>query len=577
MQHLMSCVLAAVSVAGAVSAADLSIETVLPERTAFAVSVTGIDTVLNRLEATGVIDAAMSGTGEDLRESLLKGLPEVAQTVLRHTMRDKDPVELLRGVTFGGGIWPMDTPRGLVPIEWAAWADLGMLASPLATVIDEAFADMRSDGRVSTERIGDVDVDHYEGDARDSGAQSYWFVHQSPWVMVASSKAGMERMLAVRRGEPTDGTPLGETEAWMEASTMMGGTIGMRCVLMPEVLLDIVQMTPDGAMLGMVRPVLTTVLGRHETVAMRLDAGEDDVILELRGGTYMPDGVDGMLSLLENSDDRNLAVRQFMDTDTVVVGEYNIAFGNLTDLIDRLLSSSPLLFVGKEPFDEARPILEDFLSPLGEQVTHIVSVQHPISADSLRMLLVFEVTDRRRLEDAFSTYLSKGGFKVREFQGHQIWSMETPAILPGATAETLSLVAAGNWLLLGDDAAVESALRLLSGGATQPSWAKRMPRGLHLHGDTAAKGLVDLHGSMATMLEIEALQAGRIRTALQAEDPELWEELAGDFAEDDSTTLHQAKALASVLGVLLWSVERTETGFGFYGALTAPADEGGTR
>jgi hypothetical protein len=334
-------------------------------------------------------------------------------------------------------------------------------------------------------------------------------------------------------------------------------------------------MTSQGAMVGMARPVATTVIGRHDAWALRIDGGQDDIVLQLNGGTYMPDGVDGLLSLVVDANGRNDALRHFVDANTVAVTELNIAFDATTDLVDQLIASSPMLFMAKQPFDQVRPVLEDFLSPLGTQVTQLVSVQQPVTADSLRTLIVFEVEDERSLEDAFSKHLAQGGFKAREFQGRQIWSMQMPALVPGMPAEALAVVAAGNWMFIGDDAAVEAAIRAIGTNGVRPAWSEAMPLGIQkrLQTHAAVKGIVDLHGAFATLLEIEALKNDRIRKALQAQDPELWEELAGDMGDEDATMLHQAKSLASVLGVLFWTVERTETGFTLYGAVSASQDK----
>lgn len=569
MKFRLSCVLAAVTVSSAVSAADLRLETVLPERTAFAFSLTGVDALMERLGTSGVLEAIMEESPDDMKQAALEAMPKALQKQLIEAMGDRSPIELLKGMSMGGGVWPAGKPGGPVPIDWLAWCNLGALAQPMGEIIDEAFTELRSNGEVSTERVGGVDVDHY---GSDRGSDSYWFVHRSPLVLVSSSKAGIERMLAVLADEPVDGTPLGETETWMEASTLMAGTSGMRCVLMPEVMLDLFQMTPEGAMVGMIRPVAKTVLGGHEAIALRLDAGKDDVIIEVQGGAYMPDGVEGLLSLVENASGSNKAIKQFGDVDTVAVSEINIAFNAVTDLVDQLLASSPILYAGKQPFDQMRPLLEDFLSPLGKQVTQIVSVQQPVTADSLRSLTIVEVDDPRSLEDAFSKHLAEGGFEVREFQGRQIWSMQLPSIMPGMPAQSIAMVVAGDWMLLGDDASVEAGLRLITAVATKPAWANSMPHGLARPKDAAMKGMVDLHGSFATLLKIEALKDDRIRKALQAEDPELWEELAGDMADEDSTMLHQAKALARAMGLFLWAVQRNDRGFTFYGGITAPLE-----
>ena len=149
--------------------------------------------------------------------------------------------------------------------------------------------------------------------------------------------------------------------------------------------------------------------------------------------------------------------------------------------------------------------------------------------------------------------------------------MDMPQMMPGVPGGTVSLAAAGDWLLAGDDVAVEAGLRRVSSRGSFPSWVPAQPpAGLKMPKHAAGRGLVDLHGSFATMLEIDNLQIKRMRESLQAQDPELWEELAEDIGAEESGTLQQVKALASVLGVLAWSLERTDTGFGLVAAITTP-------
>lgn len=564
MLHVTVSSLSVVLIAAA-GAGELTVEQVLPERTAAALSITGMDALVERLTETGVLEAVMGEVEGDPREHVVDLFPDGVQRPVREVIGDRDAADLLSGVSIGGGVWPMDEPKGELPLEWVAWVEFGASAQSMGPVIDEQFESLRRERDAQTVRILDVDVDMF-----DENGLPVLTVHREGALLVASSQMAMERMLTVQAGDSVDGVPLGESETWMAAADLMGGTSGIRCIVMPEVILDIAQMSPSAAMVGMVRPVVNTVLGLHEAFALRLDAGRSDVVLEVSGGSVMPEGVDGLFSLIHNSSSMGDGPRQFMDSSTVALTEMSLDLAGLTDLIDRLLSESPLLFAARQPFDQMRPMLEGLTRPLGKSLTQIVSVDHPITADSLRSLMVIDVKDQQALEEAFAEHLTATGFKVREFQGHQIWSTQMPSMGPGMPGGSMSLVVAGGWLLMGDDRAVESGLRRLTSPGSRPDWIPTsQPAGTDMFHKPAMAGIVDLHGSFATMLEIDELQSARIRAAIQAEDPELWEELAGDFAAENDSALQKAKALGSVLGLLLWSVERTDTGFGFRGAVTA--------
>jgi hypothetical protein len=225
--------------------------------------------------------------------------------------------------------------------------------------------------------------------------------------------------------------------------------------------------------------------------------------------------------------------------------------------------------MAQEPFKEMRPRLDAVLGALGTQVAVLNTVQRPITADSLQVVGLIEVRQPQQLSDALSQSLGEFGYKARDFQGHQIWSMAMPAMVPGVPSGTTALCSAGAWLFIGSDDSVEAALRNLGGRGTFPQWPGGDGTMFFDKQPKAMLGGANLQESFGAVMEIDALQVARIRTALQQEDPELWEELADDLTGPEESPMDQLKALATVLGSVFWEVRRSDTGFTFHGHITA--------
>lgn len=544
--------------------ADLRLENALPERTAIAVDLTDTQLLFEKLQAAGILESGEGASAEDTREALIAQFPDEVAQLIAEVIGDHDPMEVLAGVQLGFGAWPTSDAPGSLPLAGSAWVNLGDIAEAAGKLIDEQLKDARQSGSVQSQSIGGVDVDLFD---KGLDGEQVFLLHRSPWVLASTTEPGMERMLDALNDEPAEGL-LGETETWMEAVELMRGEGGLRIALFPEVLLDAYQLSPDGQMIGMARPVIRDVLGRHEVFAARVDVGGDGNLLRLDGGSWMPDGVEGLLDVLENGPSNHDAVRRFGGTNMVSVTELHVQFGQITSVIEALLRSSPLLFAVQGPFKEFRPTIEAFLRPLGTHAVHFMSVVRPISADSMQSLWVVEVTDREAMADALSASLGAGGFEGRDFQGHQIWSMDMPALLPGIPAETMAIAAAGGWMFIGADASVEQALRSLGERGSEAPWIQQAPR-VATDGDATVRGMLDLQDFFGVISEIQRMQQDRIRTTLQESDPELWEELAGDMDIDNASPFEQGMQLAKQLGVFGWKLTREEYGFRLVGVVTA--------
>ncbi|MCH2138234.1 MAG: hypothetical protein MK074_04205 [Phycisphaerales bacterium] len=535
-------------------AADLRIETALPERTAIAVSLTGGADLHARLSDAGVFEA-MAGDDEDAQQvwvdALIEQMPGPVADAITQAIGDEDPFAVLSAMDIGFGAWPADVKGFALPAEGAAWMNLGDKAAELGAAIDEALNAARRQGDAESTTVRGVDVDKFIIGGPDD---LLCFAHVSPWLIAGSTESAMDHMLEVLQDGPAD-TPLGETEAWVEASAMMKGNSGLRLVAFPEVIQDLYQLSPDGQMLGMIRPVTGAVLGQHEVMSLRVSPGEGDQILNLDGGSWMPGGAVGLLLPFQQGNIASDAQRMFAGPDTVSVLRMNVDLPGLPDIVGAIIKSSPMLFMAQQPWDQMKPMVETFVKPLGTQITQISWIERPITADSMQSLFAVDVQDRQAMADALSGTLAEAGFESREFVGHEIWSITTAGMLPGAPDQTTAMAAAGGFLLFGTDASVEWALRHLGSRAAQPDWLVEAPSS----GDMAAviSGVMHLGDMLGTIQRIAELENARIARALQAEDPELWELLSEDTGDTDAW--EEAQRLAGVLGVLSWQVDREDT------------------
>ena len=543
--------------------ADLTLEQVLPERLIAASSFNDVGALLDRLDKAGIFKALGEATSEDMATYILSDLPASIRERVEAAMGDQDPQQLFKGVELGIGVWPTTGSSSPMPVELAVWVKLGENSDGWGELIETSIEDGLSDGDLKRETIAGRDL--FEMPGRGGG----FMLYRSPWIAMTTSREGMERIVHVLDDQPVD-APLGESEAWIEAVDLMGGNTGMRCLVFPEVLLDAVQTgSSEMAMLGMARPIMRSALGLHEVWALRLSPGTDDTLLELNGGFYMPEGVNGLPSLMVNGDLKNMPITQFLSENLVSIFVANIAFDKATDLAQSVLDESPMLFMAQEPFKEMRPQWDAILGALGTHVAVLNTVERPITADSMQAIGLIEVRQPQQLSDALSQMLGEVGFKARDFQGHQIWSMDMPAMVPGVPSGTTAICAAGEWLFIGSDDSVESAIRNLGARGAFPKWPGGDGGQFFGRAPKAMLGAANLQETFGVVREIEALQAARIRTALQQEDPELWEELAEDLSGNPDSTLDYFKALGTVLGSVFWDVSRSDRGFTVHGRVTA--------
>jgi hypothetical protein len=169
------------------------------------------------------------------------------------------------------------------------------------------------------------------------------------------------------------------------------------------------------------------------------------------------------------------------------------------------------------------------------------------------------------LADAIASSAPKANMEPREFQGHQIWSLDLgevmPLPLPGQS-DRVSVAVAGGSLLIGSDAAVESALRGLSSrGGNSPPWVARVLEWMPA-GSVAAWGGWDLPETMTAVAEIDRLRARKWEDEIRADDPELWEEIKGELIDEDrSAQLERLAKIAAVLGPAAWWVKSGSEGF----------------
>lgn len=561
-------------------AGELTVERVAPAESIAVMSITHLDQLLDRVESSGMLDAMGMDTLQEELENQLDALPQPWGDGLSSMMGDRSPAEVIGSMSMGGAVWMGNADEALPEVVMAGWLDMAEQAEAMGAMFEEQWEEVRSRSDVSTEQVAGRLVDVMSLSAADEASDSQvWHLREDRWVMLASAREGMERMLDVLDGRAT-AESLGESEAWISIRDMLGRDGSMRMAFFADGLARMASTGPNGMMVPMVRPTLDVAMGKIDAVAMQMGAGQGEQLMTMSGAVWMPDGPSGMTQLLSGPAAVTNATK-WAGQSCVSLMSFYMDFGGVIAWLRSVVGSNPMLMGMGQMLDQAEPDMQKLLSPLGDQVIMIESVTHPITADSLNSLTAIACQNPQALNDAMAESAPGASMTPREFQGQQIWSMDPSELLampfPMAESGTVSVAIAGQSMLMGDNAAVEQAIRSL--GDKKPATAPWLSRVMAWVGsdEVAAWGATDLREMMTTVAEIQAKQMKQFESKLADMDPELWEEIKGELeSETNSEQLERLATLSQKMGPAGWKVVATDTGFELRGVVMAadPVSEG---
>ncbi|MCH2142134.1 MAG: hypothetical protein MK077_03950 [Phycisphaerales bacterium] len=557
---------------------DLSVERVAPAEAIAVMSITHLDRILERMESSGMLDAMGMDTLQDELDAQMDQLPQPWADGLSNMMDDRSPIEMLGSMSMGGAVWMGKADEALPDVVMAGWVDLAEQAEAMGAMFEQQWEEVRSRSDVSTEQVMGRLVDVVSlTEASDEPGSSLWHLREDRWVMLASGREGMERMLDVLDGNATEES-LGESEAWISMRDMLGGDGSMRIAFFVEGLARAAGNSRNGMMVSMVRPTLDVAIGKIEAMAAQMGAGEGEELLTMSGAVWMPDGPSGLTKLLSGPAAVSGATK-WAGQSCVSLTSFYMDFSGVIPWLRDVARSNPMLMGMGQMLDQAEPQMQKLLNPLGDQVVSIASVTHPITADSLNSLTTVSCKNPQALSDAMAETAPGASMAPREFQGQQIWSVDPsealPMPFPMGESEMMSMAIAGQSVLMGDNVAVEQAIRSLGTKQTSVNpWVERVFSWIGSEEVTAWGGM-DLREMMTTVAEIQAKQMKQFESKLAQVDPELWEEIKGELeSETNSEQLERLASLSEKMGPAAWKVVSTDTGFEMRGVVMSAQQDG---
>jgi hypothetical protein len=570
-------------VCGSNAATGLRVEQVAPASAIGVFQVTDAAKMLDALQMHGLL---LQSEHEDLAtylREMAEGLPSGMTSSLNALMDAHDPIEVLSSLSLGVVAWVDRSEREEGQIAIAGWIDLGDGFEVLAPTLDSAWTKIRESPDVVTETVLGREADRIgKASADDDGGRmpaTLWHVREERLILMGNTRVAIERLLDAVDGTELDDT-LENSDEWPSVHSMLDGPQSMMMAVFIERAFEAGALFDSMGVSSMIRASYDAAIGPVRAVAL---AGgpvaapdgleQSDMLLEWSAALWMPEGQGGLLQLLSANTPR-AALPSWVGPDVVAMSRLNMSFKHIPDWLRSVVASNPMLMGVGQMLDQSEPAMRAMLGPLGRRMQTIQTLARPITVDSFQSVQVIECSDPQSLADAIAASAPKANMEPREFQGHQIWSVDLGDIMPvpGIGGGRLSVSVAGGSVLVGSDAGVESVLRGLSsrdGG--EPAWLRRV-LGWLPDEPLAAWGGWDLPETMTAMAEIERLTVKKWEDKIKSEDPELWEEIRGELVDEDrSDELERLSKITEALGAAGWWVKSSTDGFRAKGVMfTSP-------
>jgi hypothetical protein len=549
-------------------AGPLRIQEVAPDSAVAVLQVREVSDLVATLRGHGVLIDEDEADWDAYIGSVADELPSGFSVVLDGVLQETGALDLISSMSIGVATWIDDGDRGK-SLTVAGWVDFGVQAEPITTAWDAAWEEIRKRPSAVTESVLGRDVDRLQSQAdaespADPMPKDLWAVRAEGRAYISNTRAGMERLLDAADGTTFDDA-LGDSESWSAVRGMVGPHDALLFALFTERAFEAGGLFDPMGLTHMLQASTDAFIGPIRAIAVAGGTGGSDTMVEASAALWMPEGLGGLLRLLAG-DTQIGGVPKWLGPDAISVTRLNVRFKRIPDWLRQVVASNPMLMGVGQMLDQIEPAMRAILDPLDREMLMIGTLTHPISQESLRDLQVIACSNPVGLSDALTATAAESGMEPREFQGHQIWSTELdglgPLPMPGMPAGRVSLAVAADSLLVGDDAAVEAALRSIGDhGRDGPAWAGRV---LDQFPDeaVAAWGGWNLPESLIAAAEVSRLRMRAWEAELKADDPELWEEIKGELAEEaDSESTERAAKFAEALGPLGWWATSADDGF----------------
>ncbi|MCH2140040.1 MAG: hypothetical protein MK100_03295 [Phycisphaerales bacterium] len=542
----------------------LRVEDVAPPHAVAVMSLKSSSSLMERARTAGIVEDDDETAWVEMIVDVIQDGPDELSPLWEEVFKSEGAMDALSSVGMGAAIWVDPAESGPGALTIAGWIDLAEAGEQFVEAWNATWVNIREFPNVSTRTVQGRSVDVLEGDGGSERMSSgMWHAQEGALVLMSNDQRGMERLFDVLDGTVGDDA-LAHADAWQDVRDMLEGESIAECTIFIEPLFDAIAVFDDMGIGRMVQASFDAAIGPMRALSFQSGMGEGDVLAEMSGAIWMPDGKGGMLELMATMDDRG-RLPDWISPSAIAISSMHVSFGSIPDWFRGVVASNPFLMGFGQLFEQNEPTIRSMIDPLGERMLMESTVTRPLTVDSLASVMRIDCTDPRSLSDALAASAPQVGLEPREFQGHQIWStdplqgMAMP--VPGLNMGRLSMAVVGNALFLGQDGAVEAAIRA-SGttSAEMPKWLDQADA--YIPQTVCMWGARDLEAFMTTLVDIQNLQMKAWEEEVKAEDPELWEMIRGELVDEDEAAIRERLArLASAVGPLAWFVESVDSGF----------------
>ena len=574
----------------------LTIDQVAPEQTVIAVSWDGIGEMIERVMDSPA--AEMFGSMDDMSMPMVDMMPDAFGETWKESMKDKSMKELLGSINMGMAVFPViDQETTAVTIGMTMFFGLGEAAVPMGEMWDEAMKQYEEEeDSFEFIEIADVEVARVELGGDDDGEDDPFagggmspmgmsFADAAPdrmyaarldsHIIASTSRTQMERMIDVLAGRDVEGG-LGETESWEGISEYIGKD-GIRFVMLTGHLGELAKAMGQPFIVDMAKPMVVAMFGRIEAMGVSLMASEAPLLAKYRMGVLIPEGKSGLMKLFDRNSQRE-AMPSWISSDMVSYGRMNFDTAGVIPWLKTVMNSNPMIAMqAGQMMDQAEPMLEKLMSGMGDSIESATTVSYPLEAGSMSTMMVMDASDAKVFTDALAEYAPQMGMEPRDFQGHQIYSMDMGGMgMPGLQGADLEMGVAvgGNEIFMGSMSGVEQALRSMGDKTTSASTiaADFAPIESYFTGEPVTVwGVSKLGESMKAETEIAMMQMKSQMAGLEDEDPELAAELAEMFGEEEVAD-DSLSAIAKLIGLLGYEIMSDDNGFKGHGWILPLSD-----
>ena len=581
------------------AASELTLDKVAPEQTVLAVSFEDLGDLMKRFDENADMKK-MSG------QDVLMGLPldgmlrGPMDDAFQEMMEEKSLVEFAQDMRMGMAIFPVvDQETTAVSIGLTMYLDMGDSAESLGKVWDEAIAEAQSstpdDMKMELMEMGDTEViriDIEQGDDmqedddpfggrggmgmglsfEDATPKRFFMVRSDENILVTSSRSQMQRMLDVLAGDEVEGG-LGDLDSWKGINGYLGDS-GLRMVLLTNHLGELMESMGQPFIVSMAKPMVLAMFGRVEALGYSLQSAEAPAMASFNMGAWIPEGKGGLMKLMSRNSPRE-PIPSWLSAEAVSYGRLNFDFDGVIPWLKDVINSNPMMAMqGQQAMEQMEPMMQKFMDGMGGTVQMSSSISYPLTAESMGTIYAIDSKNAKSFTDTLSEMAPQLGFEPRDFQGHQIYSMETGDMMPGMPSE-MAVAVGGGEIYMGGMSSVEQALRTIGSNdsSESPVAASFKPIESMFSSDPVVYwSISDLGRSMEAEGKISMMQWSKEMDELRQEDPELAEEL-GEMMQDDAGPMAMFGELGDMIGLVGYEIMSVENGFKGTGWIMEPSTE----